>query len=139
MDPVTLITALVEVLGLLAHAAEQLKKFWNAGRDLKTLLMRVSRAQRTIECILEVAKELKTAGLDAVEFSLDVFVNPLRDVIRKILRQVGDVVNVESGKLRPKFVQKLLFTLSRDKLGDLEKELNDLETGMLNQVNALNL
>jgi hypothetical protein len=139
MDPVSLITALVEALGLCAAAVEQLKKFWNAGRDLGTLMSRVGRAQQTIESILEVVRELKTAGLASLEFSLDVFVNPLKDVIRKILLQIQGVVSTEPGRLRPKFVQKLLWTMSRDKLVDLENELKELEVGMASQVGALNL
>ncbi|KAM7193063.1 hypothetical protein V8F20_008579 [Naviculisporaceae sp. PSN 640] len=139
MDPVTLIASLVEVLGLCVVAIEQLKKFWNAGRDLRTLISRVGRAQRTIESILEVVREMKAAGFESLEFSLDIFVNPLKHVIRQILRQIQDFVSAEPGKLRPKFVQKLLWTLSRDKLSYLEKEMKDLEGGMANQVSALNL
>ncbi|KAK4206173.1 hypothetical protein QBC37DRAFT_393608 [Rhypophila decipiens] len=139
MDPLSLVVSLTEVLGLCAVAIEELKKFWNAGRDLRTLISRVGRAQRTIESILEVVREMKAAGFASLEFSLDSFVNPLKHVIRQILQQIKAFVSAEPGKLRPKFVQKLLWTLSRDKLGYLEKEMKDLEAGMANQVSALNL
>lgn len=139
MDPVSSVSTLVGVLGLCAEAIEQLKKFWNAGKDLRTLMAKVGRAQRAIESILVVVRELKAAGLESLEFSFDVFINLLRDVVQKILRRVEEVVATERGKPRPKFIQKLLWTLSRDKMDALEEELKDLEYGMADQVNAVNL
>ena len=139
MDPVTLVSILVEVLALCEKAVDQLKKFWNATEDLKTLLTKVGLAQRTTQSILVVVMELKAAGLTSFEFSLDLFVNPLRDVIRKILQRVQDILATEAGKPRPKFVQKVLWTISRDKMDGLEKELGSLEKGMGHQVNTVNL
>ena len=139
MDPLTLTAILVEVLALCERAVEQMKRFWNAHQDLKKFMTKITLAQRTIQSILSVVAELKAAGLTTLEFSLDLFITPLRDVIQKILQRIHEILTIEPGKPRPKFIQKLLWTFSRDKIDALEKELRGLETSMAHQVNALNL
>lgn len=139
MDPLTITAILVEVLALCERAVSQMKRFWNAHQDLKKFMTKFTLAQRTIQSILTVVTELKSAGLTSLEFSLDLFITPLREVIQKILHRIHEILTLSPGKPRPKFIQKLLWTFSRDKIDGLENELRGLETAMAHQVNAMNL